>query len=140
MNAKELADRLNGRQYRDEIEREEENLARDNNLVIVFGASDDLCEFRGAFEDEIDCYNGGDVLFWRNPDAGFEIFQECEDDCIYSRIIREKTWEIEAIWGQNGYSWTYETEIPHEKFDIMEDGEKYCRGIVFSLNDLPPLQ
>ena len=33
-------------------------------------------------------------------------------------------------------SWSYLTDIPHKTFDIMEDGEIYCRGIVFSLDDL----
>jgi len=30
----------------------------------------------------------------------------------------------------------YETDIPHETFDIYEDGEKFCRGIVFSIDSL----
>ena len=34
------------------------------------------------------------------------------------------------------YTWVYHTEIPHACFDIVEGNEKYCRGIVFSLNDL----
>ena len=32
--------------------------------------------------------------------------------------------------------WTYETEIPCERFDIWEDGEVYCVGLVFSIEDL----
>lgn len=30
----------------------------------------------------------------------------------------------------------FTVEIPHETFDIFEDGEPFCRGIVFSVNDL----
>ena len=30
----------------------------------------------------------------------------------------------------------YETEIPCERFDIWEDGEVYCVGLVFSIEDL----
>lgn len=33
-------------------------------------------------------------------------------------------------------TWTYKTEIPHEEFNIWEDGELYCVGIVFSIKDL----
>ena len=33
-------------------------------------------------------------------------------------------------------TWTYETEIPCERFDIWEDGEVYCVGLVFSIEDL----
>lgn len=45
--------------------------------------------------------------------------------------------KITAIWDNYGYSWTYKTTIPHETFEIMEGEQKYCRGIVFSTDDLP---
>lgn len=32
--------------------------------------------------------------------------------------------------------WIYETDIPHETFMIYEGGEPYCRGIVFSVEDV----
>lgn len=35
------------------------------------------------------------------------------------------------------FAWTYSTEIPHATFEIIEEGEKFCRGIVFDINDLP---
>jgi hypothetical protein len=38
---------------------------------------------------------------------------------------------IDAVWCEGEYSWTYKTNIPHATFDIWEDGEKYCKGIVF---------
>lgn len=44
---------------------------------------------------------------------------------------------IEALWcKEDGYSWTYKTEIPHATFEVVEDEEPYCRGIVFALADL----
>jgi hypothetical protein len=45
MNAKELAKLLNGREYRKEITKEEIQKAKENNLVIIFGYSDDNLEF-----------------------------------------------------------------------------------------------
>ncbi len=45
---------------------------------------------------------------------------------------------IEALWAPEsdpGYSWVYKTDIPHESFEVVEDGEPYCRRIVFSLAD-----
>ena len=62
MNAKELAAKLNGREYLQEITRGEAELAKASGLVVVYGASDDLIEFRGAIRDEGDCYDGGTVL------------------------------------------------------------------------------
>ena len=33
-------------------------------------------------------------------------------------------------------SWSFETDIPHEIFMIYDDGNPYCEGIVFSIDDL----
>lgn len=59
MNAKELAEILNDCKIGDEISKEIEQKAKENNLVVVFSASDDLIEFRGTIDDELDVYGGG---------------------------------------------------------------------------------
>lgn len=59
MTAAELAALLNGREYRKEMSRDEEQVAKAAGLVVVFGASDDLMELRGAISDEVGCYDGG---------------------------------------------------------------------------------
>lgn len=124
MTAKELANLLDGRQYGNEISASEAKTAAEAGLVVVFGASDDLIEFRGAIDDEGGCFDGGTVYFDRDGVA-----QEGE----------EKEFSIEAVWcGSNDYSWSYEADFPHKSFAILEDGEPYCRGIVFSLDDLKP--
>jgi len=44
---------------------------------------------------------------------------------------------VDALWAkEDGYSWTYRTDIPHATFEIVEDGEPYCRGIVIDVADL----
>ncbi len=44
---------------------------------------------------------------------------------------------LKAVWDDTGNPcWTYETDIPHETFEIYEDGELFCIGIVFSTKDL----
>lgn len=133
MDKKEFAILLNSREYREEISRTEAQMAEKAGLVIVYGASDDLIEFDGAINDEQGCYEGGTI--YMGEKGVFSI--DCENrDCplLVERLKQCKT--IKAIWGKDGYSWTYETNIPHETFDIMEDGEKYCRGIVFDIADL----
>jgi hypothetical protein len=127
MTARELAIQIDGRQYRHEMTKEIVQLAKDNNLVIVYGASDDLMEMRGEIDDEFDCWNGGKFCVNKSKDK--------------LRVSKSpgKTNYIEAVWCSDefeGISWTYKTDIPHATFDIMEDGEKYCIGIVFSINDL----
>ena len=58
MTKEELAALINGRKYRHELTDKEEKAAKDARLVVVFGASDDLMEFRGAINDECGAYDG----------------------------------------------------------------------------------
>ena len=141
MNAKELAAKLNGREYCYEITDAEVKQARDAGLVVVFGASDDLIEFRGAIRDEGDCYDGGEILIdakgvlpsWDSASESEESAQEYFERKPKARMIK-------ALFAKEGsYTWTYCTVIPHEKFEIFEDGEPYCRGIVFNIGEISPL-
>lgn len=59
MTIREFAAKLDGRQYGDEMRNEEEKLAKELDFLVVFGASDDLAELRGAIDDECGCFNGG---------------------------------------------------------------------------------
>eukprot|EP01022_Parablepharisma_sp_SALTPOND_P014554 TRINITY_DN19921_c0_g2_i1.p1 TRINITY_DN19921_c0_g2~~TRINITY_DN19921_c0_g2_i1.p1 ORF type:complete len:140 (-),score=10.70 TRINITY_DN19921_c0_g2_i1:69-488(-) len=132
MTIQEFANKLNGREYRHELYDIEAIQATELGFVVVFGYSDDNTEFRGAINDEVGCYNGGSIFI--NADG---VFEECECNCKYSQDAMKDCKIIEAVWcGESGYEWTYETDIPHATFDIMEDGEKYCRGIVFDINNL----
>lgn len=134
MNTKELATLLNGRKYRGEITKEEAVRAKLDRLVVVYGASDDLMEFEGAICGEIDCYDGGTAYLTRYD----LLTNDCESDaCPHFEKLKAKAATIEAIWyEQEGLSWTYKTDIPHETFEIVRDGELYCRGIVFALRDV----
>jgi len=137
MTAKDLAEKLNNVEYPVRIDPELNKLAKINGLVIVYGASDDLMEFDGAISDEVGCCDGGKALIDREgllPDReSIDDDDELED--FFQRKGRAKI--IEALWcKEKGYSWTYETDIPHATFEVKEDGETYCRGIVFSLNDV----
>lgn len=136
MNRGELAAMLNGREYRKEMTREEEREAMASGLVVVFGASDDLLEFRGLINDEVGAYEGACVLL--TPDGLLQ--RECDDDnCPHFKHIADKAVPLEQLWcaeGDAGPSWTYKTDISHDTFTIMDDGEPYCRGIVFYLADV----
>jgi hypothetical protein len=140
MNAKELAALLTGREYRREITREEEAQAKSAGLVVAFGASDDLLELRGAIHDEAGAYDGGKV---RVDHAGvipsFEDIDRDDEEELRRYFQRENGGvDVEALWNSEpGYSWVIKPGIPHETFEIVEDGEPFCRGIVFTLADLP---
>ena len=139
MDAKELAAKLNGREYCREITDEEAKQAKEAGLVVVFGASDDLIEFRGAIRDEGGA--PGDVLIdtkgvlpsWDSASESEESAQE-----YFERKAKSRT--VEARFAEeSNYTWIYKTDIPHETFEIVEDGEPYCRGIVFNIGDISPL-
>jgi hypothetical protein len=134
MDKREFAAILNGREMGEEITGREIMQAKECGLVVVFGYSDDNTEFCGAINDEAACY-GGRIIYLNRTG----IFEGCEHDkyCKYVNAAREQCKTIEAIWGDGGdYSWTYKTDIPHATFEIMEDGEPFCRGIVFDIKDL----
>lgn len=119
MTPSDAAEALNGNQYREEGSRELFRDMKQNNLVAVFGGSDDLMEFRGAIDDEIGAWDGTSV--WVKADGSLN--QEVSG------------YQIDALWcEEEGISWTYKTDIPHKTFLIMEDDDVYCRGIVFSLD------
>ena len=135
MDIQEVADKLNGVQYGAEgkiLTLEYCKELRREGIVVVRGYSDDLIEFDGAVSDELGAY---DHYF----NSKGLVRNECDDDhCPYfEKIMKEVLYYVKAVWCETPeYAWTYDTNIPHATFDVMEDDEKYCRGIVFKLSAL----
>lgn len=121
---------LDGREYGSELSIEEELLAKESGLVVVFGASDDLIEFRGAIRGEADCYGGGIIRLTPNNFLGNHLSPLAREEDVVA--------ELEALWcKREGCCWSYRTSIPHAEFRIREiGGDTYCIGIVFSAEDL----
>jgi hypothetical protein len=143
MTKEELAAKLNGREYGEELYDLDMDEVKENNLVIIYGASDDLIEFDGAINDESGCCGGGKIKFDKKgviPEWD-EIKDALDEDTARVYLNRKENYsEIEAVWcSGSGYSWEFKTDIPHACFDIMDEGEKYCRGIVISLDDMNQL-
>lgn len=133
MTRDEAAKQLDGNQYTKEGSKELFEAMKAAGLVAVFGASDDLIEFRGAVDDEGGAW-GGATAYLTN--AGL-LANDCDNDnCPHFAQLKRRAATIDAKWGERGFSWTYETAIPHAKFIIKEDGENYCEGIVFALADV----
>jgi hypothetical protein len=139
VNTQEIADRLNGIEYGSEgtiLTREFCKELKKEGIVVVFGHSDDLVEFAGVINDEFGPY--GHYL----NSKGF-ILNDCEDElCPYfEKIMSTAKYYIKPEWCKtNEYAWTYDTNIPHKTFDVIEHvagyEEKYCRGLVFKLSDM----
>ena len=135
MNAKEWATKLNGIQYpADEIYKQRKAIKADG-LIVAYGMSDDLLEFNGAIDYEADAYEGRTVKLTPKP----SVFSEDDnaDTFEYNKKEIECFPEVKAIWtprddlGNVWASWDILTDLPHETFNIMEDGELFGRGIIF---------
>lgn len=139
MTKEQLAKNLNGRESGNEISDAEEREAKASGLIVIFGYSDDNAELRGAIRDEVGCYSGATIkLHSRGILADHE--ERC--DCAFCgyEAAAKKCASVQALWCEEpGYSWTYKTEVPHATFEIVEDGEKYCRGIVIDTVSLPSI-
>jgi hypothetical protein len=138
MTREEFATMLNGREYRKEITPAECATAKASGLVVIFGYSDDGAELRGVLYDEWGCFEGGTMLLHRggllaphNDGCGCQF-------CGYAATAA-KCAKVEAVWCGDGATWTYKTELHHATFDIMEDGNTFCRGIVIAIEDLPEI-
>lgn len=114
MNIQEFAKMLDGRQYLHEITVAEVEKAKELGYIVVCGYSDDGCEIYGAFREEYDCFNGGVIEDERLPKP------------------------ITAVWCDKvrGCAWSYKTDMPYAEFDIYEDDELYCVGMVIDLNNV----
>lgn len=138
MTKEELAEKLNCSQYPFEPSDEIIGLARESNLMIIFGDSDDLMEIRGLVTDEFNCFDGGECMIDSQGILPSWDYGDYEDEDEAEKYFKRKKTavSIEAQWCNGDYSWTYKTDIPHATFDIMEESEKYCRGIIYSTDDL----
>lgn len=132
---REIASLLDGMEYGSVLRGHIRCRAADAGIVIVFGASDDLIELDGAIFSEADAWGGGSIMVDRDGLVSRD--DDDTDEEIAEYVVRSKrAGTITANWDPgDGYSWTYTTSIPHETFEVMEDGEAYCRGIVFRLAD-----
>jgi hypothetical protein len=110
---------------------------KDAGIVVVFGASDDLMELQGAVDEEVGCYGGGEALLHRGGLLDVDAVDALHGSVGLAEIL-PKCARIEALWSDGGPpSWKYKTAIPHATFQIVEDGDVYCIGLVFYLKDLP---
>ncbi len=136
MTAKELAERLDGRGYGGEIYPDEEKIAKESGLVVVFGFSDDNVELRGAIDAEIGAWEGATVYITKSG-VLYDPSPDCASvECPYLKAARAAAKVIRAVWGAGDISWTFDTDIPYETFNIYERGELFCVGIVFDLHNM----
>ena len=136
MKIKEYVDKLNGIEYPLNDCEDLFRQAKEDNIVIVFGQSDDLLELTGAIDDEFSAYDGTKIFLNNNG----VIVNKCDDeDCPYfTENIKNAQFNIQAVWSPQYADTTWEilSNIPHLKFNILEDSDIYCIGIIFDMESL----
>jgi len=123
-----------------------------NKWVIVFGASDDLIEFRGFIDDEDGAYDGTLMKLVKPGD----FYMEDEDTETYKKSKEYKfvpiseselkeiqnngyqnTCVVEMLWCPNdsNASWQVNSKgAPFVRFNIMEDEELYCEAVIIDIS------
>lgn len=119
---KHIAYQCDGTTYRNEPVFDKE-LAVEHNIVVAYGASDDLLELCGAVDDEIGAFNGCKIY----------LSQKLNVKRMSKHGARV---EVHAKWNDTASDgdpcWVIETDSPCQAdFMIYEDGEPFCRGVVF---------
>ena len=129
--AEELSNTPNSDDRWFELSKAQAEWCKNKGIVVVYGYSDDLVEFDGAFRDEVGAWEGAEIYL----DANGPI-QPCECECKYYKAAMKDAKKINAFWCLDEWAWEFRTDIPHEEFEFYSDGEPFCKGIVFYKKDL----
>jgi hypothetical protein len=142
MTVQKFTEMLHGREIGNELSREEAKLAKSLGFLVVYGASDDLLEFDGAFRDEVGACNGTKLYIDRDgvkPTWGDDAEKTEFDAREYFRREDMPAFKIIAAWAPEGSELSWNISIDSTKsdgspqwecFEIMEDGSPFCRGLV----------
>lgn len=134
MKANELAKRLSGIELLDigsEVERE----ASRAGLIVVYGAGRDTVAFIGAIAGEADVPEGGAIHI--DADGLLPDVDAVAADDLPAYYDRKRlSYLIDAEWQQHGFPWSFTTAIPHHRFVVLNEGARYCRGIIFDKSAL----
>jgi hypothetical protein len=112
--------------------------AKEAGLVIVMGGGEDYIELHGALEQEWGVYGAAEILLTRE---GIFDTHECGEPCRYFTAALKHAQRcgqtLRVVWNATTFpTWHFQTTIPHATFDILEEGQVFCRGIVFHLDDI----
>lgn len=131
---------------------------REDNIVIIYGYSDDIVEFDGAIIEELDCYGAADFFidyidrhcYYLFPqdfvDHATEYINSDYEDTLplIDELLQEHIKKIiklkAAYCGKfNKDGWGFELELPestkidYDTFNVLEDGEVFIKGLIIDL-------
>jgi hypothetical protein len=149
ITAKEVAEKLNGCNYRDEDSHFNEKELEEAGIIVLFGASDDLLEVRGAIHDEWGA--PGKVMLIHTPAHGWDLRGEgyidehedilkylgCYDYATKYYIEPQRDVPVPFKGGLVDASWNINAVLPPETeyylFDVLDEEDLYCKGMVIKL-------
>ena len=128
MTKEELAAKLDGCEYGEEMSDGLVEQARQSRLVVVYGAFDDLVEFNGAICDEAGL---GESFVVGRPTPRLLDPHDC--NCMYCgfRQKLDGAIRINSDFTEKGFS--VRCSVPAATFSVMEDGQRYGDGLVFAV-------
>lgn len=150
MTKEQLAMLLDGNEPVDEITREQELIAAENNLLVLFCRSNDVLVMRGAIHGEVDAMGGGDFALILEG----EQFSDDESDAIRragSNAVMRLSDEydnddnprlIRVEWcreDETPLDWSISSKLSREWFTIGDDDGPYCEALVIDLDEVEPL-
>lgn len=143
-----LAEMLNGRDMTLEYDTPTWKDVQDN-LVVLYGHSDDLIEVRGAVHDEMNRYectqfalvlageqidDGENVVIMDTP--SIMLLSEDYDQSNNPRLITVRYSSVDNTQAD----WEFETDMPHATFMLNKKGKPFCKGIVIDLDEIEPIK
>ena len=135
-----VKEQIHNCEYGHEMDKLDKDALKEAGIVIVYGYSDDNTEFEGAIYEEIGSYGGAYIRLTKD---GLLENKCSDDDCpYYTEEAKKAKYYIKPKWCDGNadiktmIAWTYESNIPHITFDVLEDDEIFCRGMIFRLSDL----
>lgn len=109
------------RVYGEEFTHEEIKQMKEDGIVVVYGASDDLVEIDGAIKEEIDSYIDSKFGYIKNK------FVRGKD----SNFILDVRHDI------NNCTFWFSTNVMQSTFVVYDEyDEPYCRGVFVSIYDI----
>lgn len=126
MQLEEYVQALSNLKYGDEPSAKLIEQMKKDGVIFAAGYSDDNIEFYGAYIDEVGYYNK--ARFFYTLDNNFSKYNEDEPYLFYENI---------SIGVEFGDFVKIEPNFPHKIIDIPnEDGEIYCKAVVFSKKEI----
>lgn len=135
MTKEELAELLNGQDFRYALKQDIVEQASASGLIIICGDSDDLTLVRGARTADFVTWPGR--CFMLDAEGVFPLPDR--DTPELQKLLQrfESAKQVSPVWSNDHPNWRILTNWPHARFMLMdEDGNPFSDSVIISEKDL----